>query len=320
MLNMSMSGLSYIHSDAGGFALREKDDQLYTRWLQFAAFSPIMRPHGSDIESEPVFYNDTTKRIVRNFMKLRYELLPYIYTTAWLNSSQGLPFTAPFYFYNPDDIRFSNYSKGYYFGKDMIVFPIVDADVKTMTCELPQGEWYYFFGDNTLNENKITLKCDMDKIPVFVKAGSIIPMADYVKSTDFLSSKRLYLHAYLPRDNGSINGLIYLDDGKSYGSYEKGQYELITIKGVKTNDAITLNINSNGNGYVGQTKDKTLEFILHGDVSNIDKIKINNKNIKVKKASKNVSKSDTFRINDEGLWHIKVRYDGKPATVTIYLD
>ena len=80
MLHMSMSGLPFIHSDAGGFAQGTKDEELYTRWLQMSCFSPVLRPHGSGIPSEPVFFNDTTQRIVRKFMKLRYRLLPYIYT------------------------------------------------------------------------------------------------------------------------------------------------------------------------------------------------------------------------------------------------
>lgn len=320
MLNMSMSGLPYIHSDAGGFALGEKDEQLYTRWLQFATFSPILRPHGSDIESEPVFFNDTTKRIVRNFMKLRYELLPYIYTTAWLNSVSGTPITAPLYFYNPEDNRFRNYSSGYYFGKDMIIFPIVDENMDSITCELPHGEWYDFFNNKIINTDNITLKCNIEHIPVFVKAGSIIPMTDYVKSTDFLSAKKLYLQTYIPNNNDSITGLIYLDDGKSFGSYENGNYELIMIKGIIKNDVMTLNIKNYGDGYDGQDKIKTLEFILHDNSLDLRKVKINNKSMKVKKTDKAMSKTELFDKDDNGLWHIKIKYDGKPTTLTIYLD
>ncbi len=111
-----MSGIPYMHSDAGGFAQGEKDDELYTRWLQFAVFTPILRPpHGSGIPSEPVYFNNTTQGIVRHFMKLRYQLLPYIYTQAWKTAETGTPIVVPVFYYYPDDKRFDEHFSSYFF-------------------------------------------------------------------------------------------------------------------------------------------------------------------------------------------------------------
>ncbi|MCC7319148.1 MAG: xylosidase, partial [Bacteroidales bacterium] len=144
MLNMSLSGIPYMHSDAGGFATGVKDDELYTRWLQFAVFTPILRPHGSGIPSEPIFFNDTTQRIVRHFMKLRYELLPYIYTTAWQTAQTGIPIVRPMLWQNTNDRRFSELFSQYYFGNDLLVCPVTEAGQLRLDVELPAGLWYHF--------------------------------------------------------------------------------------------------------------------------------------------------------------------------------
>ena len=277
MLNMSMSGIPYMHSDAGGFALGEKDDELYTRWLQFAAFTPILRPHGSGIPSEPVYFNDTTQRIVRHFMKLRYQLLPYIYTQAWKTAETGTPIAVPMFYYYPDDNRFDNNYSSYFFGRDLLIAPVLKAGQSSMAVDLPKGNWYHFWTDEDFKGGQsVTVNTALESIPIFVRAGSIIPMVDAVSSTDFYSSKNLYLKAYLPAGKGEMQGKIYEDDGETYDSYQKGAYELITINGTKSEDGqLEFQLRKSGDGHPQMPDLRMIEMSLIGQKKDIKTIMIN---------------------------------------------
>ncbi|MBK7885580.1 MAG: hypothetical protein IPJ81_18630 [Chitinophagaceae bacterium] len=113
MLGMSMSGVPYIHADAGGFAGGEGDNELYVRWLQFAAFTPIFRPHGTALDSidktafsfpsEPALIEQPYRNIVKEAIQLRYKLLPYNYTLAYKQTATGEPLVAPLYYHFPQD-------------------------------------------------------------------------------------------------------------------------------------------------------------------------------------------------------------------------
>ncbi|HSN61638.1 MAG TPA: TIM-barrel domain-containing protein, partial [Ferruginibacter sp.] len=126
MIGMSMSGVPYIHADAGGFAGGDGDKELYTRWLQFAVFTPVFRPHGTafgnlepgvkDIPSEAAFYDDPYKSIVRNYIQLRYQLLPYNYTLAYEQASHGKPLVRPLFYYNNADSNLYKTDNEYMWG------------------------------------------------------------------------------------------------------------------------------------------------------------------------------------------------------------
>ncbi|WP_315818070.1 TIM-barrel domain-containing protein [Paraflavitalea speifideaquila] len=127
LLGMSASGLPYVHSDAGGFAMADQaDGELYTRWLQFAAFTPIFRPHGRALEdydktiksipSEPALWEEPAKSIVRNYINLRYELLPYNYTLGYEQAVLGKPLMRPLYYYNFGDGEAFKADEEYYWG------------------------------------------------------------------------------------------------------------------------------------------------------------------------------------------------------------
>jgi len=273
MLNMSLSGFPFVHADAGGFAMGVKNNELYTRWLQFACFSPILRPHGSGIPSEPIFFNDTTRRIVRNFIKLRYRLLPYLYTTAWESHKEGSPIIRPLFYEFPDDSTTYNITDEYFFGKDLLIAPILKAGVKSRRLYLPKGLWYsWWTGKTFIGGRWIKVKVNIETIPVFVRAGAFIPMAKAVNTTDDYSSKTLTVKFFPAARGASSESVMYEDDGKTFGAYEKGKYELLKFSqdGNKhfsfSNDAksrgqkaIKRNINLE---VVGQGKNQQMNFKL----------------------------------------------------------
>ncbi|MFM7339748.1 MAG: TIM-barrel domain-containing protein, partial [Bacteroidota bacterium] len=108
MLSMSMSGVGYMHSDLGGFTGGPKNDRLYTRWMQFGAFTPIMRAHGEGVSPEPIFYADSVRNIVNYFIQLRMQFLPYNYTLAYQNTMHGIPLAKPICWNGPLTSEFIN--------------------------------------------------------------------------------------------------------------------------------------------------------------------------------------------------------------------
>lgn len=308
MLHMSLSGLPFIHADAGGFALGEKDDELYTRWMQFAVFTPILRPHGSDIPSEPIFFNDTTKRIVRHFMKLRHELMPYIYTMSWKNAQTGLPITKPLFFYHDEDKRFARFDQAYYFGRDLLVAPVVHAGKQWLDVPLPKGLWYDFFSGEALQGGTdLRYALQYETIPVFVRAGSILPRVEAVNTTDHYNSRRLYLHAYLPQDEGRFSGQMYEDDGWTFGAYENGEYELLDFVGQRTADGMELRILRSGNGYAGMPETRLVEWIFYGNDQPIKSVEADEKEI-IKHDRQPKSNESGFWLGMDGFWRLRIPY------------
>jgi len=245
MINMSLSGLPFIHSDAGGFAQGIKDDELYTRWLQMACFSPVLRPHGSGIPSEPVFFNDTTQKTVRDFMKLRYSLLPYLYTASWKAHRDGKPLLRPLFFDFPSDTNTFAITGEYMWGDDFLVYPVVKQGQKQALIYLPPGVWYDWWTNSAFTGGKyVTVKLTMDKIPLFVKAGAFITMVKPVENTGLYSTEQLKVMFYaLPKANEAM-GVVYDDDGKTAGNFENGNFELLEYY---TSDGKHFTVSSVGN-------------------------------------------------------------------------
>ncbi len=264
MENMSMSGIPFIHADAGGFAMGVKDNELYTRWLQFACFTPVLRPHGSVIPSEPIFFNDTTQRIVRDFMKLRYRLLPYIYTVAWHTDVEGTPIIRPLFFEYPDDSTAYSVIDEYFFGPDFLVAPVLNPGVKSLKVYLPKGLWYGWWDHQKFEGGKwITVPVDLETIPIFVKAGAFIPMVHAVNSTDYYSSKELTV-LYFPLPGKSSDGVMYEDDGKTFDAYKAGDYQLLKFS---TDDGEKFTFTVSGKGYENMPTKRKVTFIIVGQKS-----------------------------------------------------
>lgn len=266
MMNMSLSGLPFIHSDAGGFAQGTKDDELYTRWLQMSCFSPILRPHGSGIPSEAVYFNDTTQRIVRNYMKLRYSLLPYIYDVAATAHINGYPIVRPMFFEFPDDRESYNANWEYMFGECLLVVPIVIKGQDSVQVYLPKGNDWYDFHNNLRYEGGqwISKKVELENIPIFVKSGSFISMAEVVNSTDDYKTDKLIVKYYLGEDGSESEQSLYLDDGKTFGNYEKENYSNLIFKSYLLEDGIKLDMNTDGHAYDGMPKEIDIKLILIG--------------------------------------------------------
>jgi alpha-glucosidase (family GH31 glycosyl hydrolase) len=316
MLHMSMSGLPFIHSDAGGFAQGTKDDELYTRWLQFACFTPILRPHGSGIPSEPVYFSAKTQTIVRDFMHLRYRLLPYIYTTAAQAKVRGYPIVRPLFFDYPTDSLTYSLANEYMFGDRLLVAPIIQKGQQTIDVYLPGKRWYSLWDETVFDGGKWhTFETELKTIPVFVKEGSLIPMVKAVNSTDDYSSAELTIRYYPGQSGDSSFYNMFEDDGKTYGSIGWSEYEYLRFKAIRPNEMyLKIEMFRDGWDYRGMPKKRIITLEIVNQYPGLkQQIMINGKKIKAK-SKKDVLPSYTFENN---YLVIKFEWDGTLTRIEI---
>ena len=316
MLHMSMSGLPFIHSDAGGFAQGTKDEELYTRWLQMSCFSPILRPHGSGIPSEPVYFSAQTQDIVRSFMQIRYALIPYIYSTAAQSKIRGYPITRPLFFDFPNDTATYKLGNQYMFGSQMMVAPVLHKGQSEINVYLPEGIWYDFWNDQQhTGDNWVTLASTLETIPVFVKEGSFLPMVKPVNTTDDYSSKELTVRYYPAKVGDSSFYNLFEDDGKTFGTIERGEFELLRFSGIET-DTGTMSIKMIRDGwdYDGMPRNRQikLELVRHSAERKYS-ISINGGKIKKKKKKD----SSGYYFNENNRLVIEFKWDGKLTQIDI---
>jgi len=227
-LQMGMQGLAYMHSDLGGFAGANLDDELYARWLQYGVFQPIFRPHAQeDVPSEPIFRAAKAKQLAKAAIELRYRLLPYNYTLAFENQQQGLPLMRPLFFVEPDNEKLRAHSASYLWGNDFLVQPIMQAGQQQADVVFPQGTWIDFYtGQVYAGGTSHTVKVSEEHIPVFVRAGAFVPMAKPMQSTQFYNEKELELHYYHDAAIAQSQGTMYEDDGLTAQAYQHERFRI----------------------------------------------------------------------------------------------
>ncbi|ACT00337.1 glycoside hydrolase family 31 [Paenibacillus sp. JDR-2] len=185
--NASNIGYGWWSHDIGGHMLGIKDDEMVTRWIQFGVFSPINRLHSSDnifSGKEPWNYAPPYEQVMERFLRLRHQLIPYLYSMNKRAHEEGEPIVAPMYYDNPWSDDAYQYRNQYYFGTQLIVAPITDpvdkrSQVAAVNAWLPEGEWVDFFTGQIYSGNtRLTFYRGINEIPVLAKMGSIVPLAD----------------------------------------------------------------------------------------------------------------------------------------------
>jgi len=265
-LQMSVFGLAYTHSDLGGFAGGETfDAELYTRWLQFGTFSPVFRPHAQDnIAPEPVFHDDPVKSIARDFIQLRYRMLPYNYSLAFENALYGTPLMRPVAMQYEDSEWFEN-AASYLWGDALFVSPVTRPNQSTWPTLLPRGVWFDFFSDTKYQGGQtVDYPLTQQTFPVWVKAGSFIPMSNGLSRTEQFDAGKLNLHYWHDKSVTSSNYTYYEDDGENPDSVKKGVYATLILNAeVSDNAALTLTLDSVGS-YIGMPGQREITYIVHG--------------------------------------------------------
>ncbi len=267
LLNMSMCGVAYVHSDAGGFAQGVKDEELYIRWMQMSTFSPILRPHGSGIPSEPIFFSPETQKIVKDFIRLRYSFLPYNYSLAYQNSTQGIPMARPV-FYQQKQPENDLQTWSYFWGPSLLVSPVVEKNEQKHTLWLPKGKWYnWWTGEVYKGARKIKIQNHIQELPLFARGGSFIPMIHPIQNTDEYATDTLIIHYFLAHQPHQENFTLFVDDGKDALSIDSSHFELIHLLSNEKKHALAIQLVSENHGFDKKPQKRYIKMMIHTDTS-----------------------------------------------------
>ena len=307
-LSFSLTGNPNFNTDIGGFFCNAYNtrgpgsapknpqfQELYVRWMQYGLFCPVFRSHGADApreiwqfgkKGEPVY--DAIEKQIR----LRYRLIPYLYSTAWQVTSNNDSYLRPLFSDFAADKRVWDIADEFMFGRSILAAPILDPQyteekiirtdamtgwnreketgdkrqetaidwtvTKTATKYLPKGAvWYDFWTNKTYKGGQtVTLQTTLDRVPMFVRAGSILPLAPEMQYVGEKSWDNLEIRVY-PGADGSFT--LYEDEGDNY-NYEQGYYATITF--VWNDKARTLTIGTRQGGYKGMILDRQFTIVL----------------------------------------------------------
>lgn len=225
---MCMSGMSFTGTDIGGFA-EQPTGELYVRWIQLGIFHPFCRTHssGDHGNQEPWSFDAEVLKITRKFISLRYELLPYLYTTFWQYAQEGIPMLKSLVYYHQQDPQTHYRTDEFIFGEHLLVCPILEPNARGRRMYVPFGNWYnYWTDERTEGGKECWVDADIDFIPFFVKEGAIIPKYPVQQYVGEKTIEEMTLEVYYKL--GKERSLVYDDAGDGY-DYKKGRFCLHTF-------------------------------------------------------------------------------------------
>lgn len=265
-INTALSGIPYWGTDIGGFVpTKEFTAELYLRWFQFGAFCTLFRCHGrtwklrlpwgwdtgdpgpieisnyggAAIPDASQLHNAQVEPICRKYMELRYRMLPYLYSAVRECSTTGMPIMRALWLHYPDDPVAVARDDEYLWGRDVLVAPVFEKGTTSRRVYLPRGSWYDFWsGERTDGGREITRDVDLETMPLFVRAGAILPLGPVKQYTSEKVDEPLSVTVY-PGADGSF--LLYEDDGKSF-NYRKGEWMGIKMTWNDSRRALSLHL------------------------------------------------------------------------------
>ncbi len=265
-LNFAVSGLPYWTTDIGGFVTGNPDDpayrELFVRWFQFGSFSPIFRVHGTRVpdQNEIWSYGPEAQKILTDFDRLRYRLMPYIYSVAWKVTSENYTLMRPLVMDFRTDPRARNIGDQFMFGPEILVNPVTEQGSTVRHMYLPDAKWYDFWtGAETQGKKMIDTPAPLDRMPLFIRAGSILPMGPEVEYVAQKPVDPIELRIYTGAD-GDFN--FYEDEGDTY-DYEKGAYSVIPMHW--DDGTHTLIIDARKGSFPGMLQHRTFHVVFVGE-------------------------------------------------------
>ncbi|MCL5989129.1 MAG: glycoside hydrolase family 31 protein [Candidatus Thermoplasmatota archaeon] len=249
IINLGLSGVSFTGVDIGGFS-DSPSNELFLRWFQMGTFLPLFRVHSAKGTRmrEPWLFGKRNLDIIRKFLKLRYRILPYIYTLSYISTINGFPLIRPLFWFG--DPKTADDDEKFLLGNDILVCPILEPGQKHKDMRLPKGKWINFWNGN-IEEGLVEIEVRQETVPVYVREGSVIPMK---------GENGIEFHIF---PGSKLHGECYLDNGKL-----NPLYQLYVINGTWDNRTINLYVEKTGN----EEKVNKLLFVIEG---NIEKFIIN---------------------------------------------
>jgi alpha-glucosidase (family GH31 glycosyl hydrolase) len=266
-------GYAYWSHDIGGHMPGAVDPELYTRWVQFGVFSPILRTHTTknpDSERRIWAYPEPYSSILRSSFQLRYALQPYIYTEARKTYDTGVAFLRPLYYDWPEANEAYTSKDEYLFGDQMLVAPVVAPADKTsgLATEhvwLTQGEWIEWpSGKRFTGPTSVDRSFSIDQTPVYVKAGAIVPMQPPMLYTGQKPVDPLIVNVW-PLQTGAESSYSVYEDSGVAEEYQRGIFARTPIKASQTGDTLNVEIGPVEGNYPGRLKARSYELRLPAD-------------------------------------------------------
>jgi alpha-D-xyloside xylohydrolase len=262
-LNLSVAGIPYWTTDIGGFVSANPDDpsyrELYIRWFQFGAFCPIFRAHGTRTtnQNEIWSYGPEAQKILTDYDKLRYRLMPYIYSLAWKTTNEGYTILRPLVMDFRSDTRAQNVADQFLFGPAILVNPVTEPGAESRHLYLPDATWYDFWtGSSTKGPRAIEAPAPIDRLPLFVRAGSILPLGPDIEYAAEKPADPIELRVYRGADGAFA---LYEDENDHY-NYEKGAHATIPLQW--DDAAQRLTIGDRAGSFPGMLESRTFRIVF----------------------------------------------------------
>jgi alpha-D-xyloside xylohydrolase len=265
-LNFELSGLPYWTTDIGGFIIGNPDDpayrELFVRWFEYGAFCPIFRLHGTRTtnQNELWSYGAEAQKILTNYDRFRYRLLPYIYSLAWMTTSQAYTPMRPLAMDFRTDVRALNTGDEFLFGSAILVSPVTEPGATSRRVYLPKAKWYDFWtGRATEGGSATEAQAPLDRIPLHIRAGSVLPMGPDLEWTIQEPADPIELRVYTGAE-GSFT--LYEDENDTY-AYEKGARAVIPMHWDDANRKLT--IGDRQGKFPGMLDRRTFRIVFVGE-------------------------------------------------------
>lgn len=259
LLSLGLSGVPLVGADVGGFVGRPTSE-LLIRWYQLAAFTPLCRNHQSmgSYDHEPWFHGSTAKGAIKRILELRYRLLPYIYSLFYEHYVKGYPVVRPLLWEYPEDEDTYQVDDEFLLGPFLLVAPVLKEGMRSREVYLPRGRWFNYWNDEAyIGPGRYIVEAPLDKVPIFVKEGAIIPMTASTNHVGERKTDHLFLHAY----PGSGIFHLYEDDGETL-DYQKGSYALTKFELCTSDEKLTVKVGSR-QGLFNPNRE-FIVLVLHG--------------------------------------------------------
>ncbi len=272
MQRMSISGMSFVGSDIGGFA-EQPNGELFARWIQLGVFHPFCRVHssGDHGEQEPWSFDTEVTDIVRKFIELRYQLLPYLYTMFWKYSNENIPMLKPLVYFDQEDPQTHFRTDEFIFGEHILVCPVQEPNAQGRRMYIPRGKWYNYWNDEVMEGGKEKwVAAGLDEIPLYIKEGAIIPKYPVQQYVGELEVAELLIDVYFKI--GSESSSVYEDDQDGY-DYTKGRYSVRNFKFTGKENELVIQQFKDGSFITGY-ENITVKF--HGLPFEIETIEVDN--------------------------------------------
>lgn len=220
LCNLGLSGVAFVGADIGGFA-GNATAELFARWMQVGILYPLMRGHSAltTAQHEPWAFGEKVEQICRDYLELRYRLLPYIYTLFWEAATTGAPILRALLYHFPNDSKTYNISDQVMLGASIMAAPVYRPGVEYRAVYLPEGRWYdWWSGEVFEGSTHILAHAPLERMPMYVRAGAIIPMASVMQYVDEFPLEQLMR---IWQGRGEFT--LYEDDGNSF-EYKTGAF------------------------------------------------------------------------------------------------